>query len=256
MTQYDQRVNVGGTAQTTTSSYFKINLTKLPIIRQYPIVMSPPYIGQSFFFSGSVSFAAASGFGTYITSASHTLTGVITGSILGVTGSTAPVYIGGTEGNISAGGLFMESTYVPAFGFDVAYIGTFSTQAGIQYFVGNISGSANVMSFQSVFVSSGSIFDEFKIKTTGVLFGSQGPGVVYRYSASLENYPYNAVPLDGYFRTHHKYRSCLFNYDEITSGDATSGWFKWKRGSQNKKTTIDPSTGLLNNSEPVETKTV
>jgi hypothetical protein len=32
--------------------------------------------------------------------------------------------------------------------------------------------------------------------------------------------------------------------------------FKWKKHSQNKKTTVDPKTGLLDNSEPVISKTV
>jgi hypothetical protein len=105
-------------------------------------------------------------------------------------------------------------------------------------------------------MSTGSIFQEFKQKTAGNLFGILGPGVSYSYSASLLNYPHNATPLNGYFQTHHKHQRNQFSYREITSYDSTGRFFKWKKGSQNKKTTVNVETGLLDNSSPVETKTV
>jgi hypothetical protein len=60
--------------------------------------------------------------------------------------------------------------------------------------------------------------------------------------------------LAGYFPTHYKYKKRIFSQKEINSYDQQNSPQKWKRGSQNKKTTVDEKTGLLNNTFPVETK--
>lgn len=252
--QYDQRVNLGGRAQTVTSSYYKVNLTKLPTIYEYPITMSsattPPTSGR-FYFSGSVSFdPSTSGVGSYATSTGHSLIGVITGSIFGSVNSLVLV----SNATINSQGLYMVASYIPS--SPVTYSGNFYTASGIQYFDGTVQGAPQTALYYSTFMSTGSIFQEFKQKTVGNLFGILGPGVSYSYSASLLNYPHNATPLNGYFQTHHKHQRNQFSYREITSYDSTGRFFKWKKGSQNKKTTVNVETGLLDNSSPVETKTV
>jgi hypothetical protein len=60
--------------------------------------------------------------------------------------------------------------------------------------------------------------------------------------------------LTGYFPTHYIYKKRVFSQKEINSYDQQNAPQKWKRGSQNKKTTVDEKTGLLNNTYPVETK--
>lgn len=101
-----------------------------------------------------------------------------------------------------------------------------------------------------------SIFDEFRNKTSGGGFGPVRYGIEYRKNISVQNYPYNAEILNGYYHTHYKYTSQQFSQKDINLYDQSNTTFNWKKGSQNKKTTIDPTTGLLDNSEPVETKTV
>jgi hypothetical protein len=103
---------------------------------------------------------------------------------------------------------------------------------------------------------SNSIFDDFSILTQGAFFGGIDAGIQYRKEYSLRYYPNNAELLNGYYITHYKYSKQQFSVKEVNSYDQNNNGFKWKRGSQNKKTTVDPATGLLNNSEPVETKTV
>jgi hypothetical protein len=255
---FEQGTNLGGSAQTVTASYSKINLTKLPVIHEYPITMSviPGGLANtaSFYFSGSVSFNLSYvGTLSFSINTSHTLDGIITGSIAGAYNSSASI---DTHANIISPGLRIQSTYISIPGVTAIYSGYFYVQSGSQYFSGNVFGMPLTASYYTNFTSTGSIFNEFKSKTNGNLFGILGPGVTYSYSASLENYPYNFTPLSGYYNTHHKYKRNQFSYKEISSFDNAGRSFKWKKGSQNKKTTVDPGTGLLNNTEPVETKTV
>jgi len=72
----------------------------------------------------------------------------------------------------------------------------------------------------------------------------------------MQYYPNNATLLNGYYTNHYKYSKQQFSLKEINSYDNTNSNFKWKKNSQNKKTTVDPTTGLLDNTDPVETKTV
>ena len=148
----------------------------------------------------------------------------------------------------------MESEYTSS--NPAIYSGNFYIWSGSKYFDGSISSTGSLSLgpfYYSTFKSTGSIFDDIRKTSVGTAFSLEIP---YRYSQSLENYPYNLTPLDGYFHTHHKYKRNYFSYKEITAYDTNGISFKWKKGSQNKKTTIDPKTGLLNNTEPIETKTV
>jgi hypothetical protein len=77
----------------------------------------------------------------------------------------------------------------------------------------------------------------------------------------MQYYPSNATLLSGYRDNHYKYTKQQFSNMEINSYQTNpitkvQTSFKWKKHSQNKKTTVDPKTGLLDNSEPVISKTV
>ena len=113
-------------------------------------------------------------------------------------------------------------------------------------------------------VGTGSIFDEFVNKTSGLIFGTNG-GYEYRKVVSLQTPVQNSELLYGYFGTHYKYKRQQFSRKEINAYDSTSyidsngrhrygKAFKWTRSSQNKKTTVESTTGLLNNSDPIELK--
>ena len=241
-------VNLNGTVQTISSSYYKINLAKLPELTSYITVISYEDIN----YSGSVSFTPTStGYISYTISSAHSLNGIIiSGSVWGSTGN----------GVISSPGISITADYVSA--YPVIYTGTFTYSGGIYHFVGSIFGGVpatlNLAKYNTTFLSSGTgnIADDFKYRTTGTFFGSLASGINYRKSYSMEYYPKNAELLIGYFNNHHKYSKRQFSIKEINSYDNTNTPFKWKKNSQNKKTTVDVNTGLLNNSDPIETKTV
>ena len=93
-------------------------------------------------------------------------------------------------------------------------------------------------------------------KTSGPMFARLTQGVNYQKSVSDSYKPADAIPLDGYFHTHYKYKKQQFSRKEINSIDATGRTSKWKKSSQNKKTTVSPVNGLLDNTEAVESKTI
>jgi hypothetical protein len=123
---------------------------------------------------------------------------------------------------------------------------------------GFIPATINLTKFSTTFYTTdgSSIFDSFRYLTQGPFFGPLASAFDYRKAYSMQNYPYNAILLNGYFSNHYKYSNQQFSLKEINSYDNTNTRFKWKKGSQNKKTTVDPTTGLLDNTDPIETKTV
>ena len=116
--------------------------------------------------------------------------------------------------------------------------------------------------------STSSIYQEIVSNTTqrtspvSSLF-AEPRQVTTRKAQSLLLVPANGNMLSGYFSTHYKYKKMVFSQKEINSienfydqnGRPQLRSSKWKRNSQNKKTTVDPLTGNLNNTEPVERKT-
>ena len=249
LNDYEKNVNLNGTVQTVTSSYQKINLAKLPVLTEYTIDCS---LIQPSTFSGSISFDPGSGNGYYYTnvSSSHTIDGIITGKIIGSSG----------EGIIQSPGIRIRATYVSA--YPLQYGGGFTNIGGTWYFNGTIDGfipaTINLTKFSTTFYTTdgSSIFDSFRYLTQGPFFGPLASAFDYRKAYSMQNYPYNAILLNGYFSNHYKYSNQQFSLKEINSYDNTNTRFKWKKGSQNKKTTVDPTTGLLDNTDPIETKTV
>lgn len=248
LNDYEKNVNLNGTIQTVTASYQKTNLAKLPVLNEYTQECS--FLDS--YFSGSVSFSPAAGVGpsyTYVSS-SHTINGKIVGGVIGDVG----------QGTILAPGINVSATYISP--YTLTYNGVFSYESGSYQFVGLIQGGVpatiNLAKFSTTFYTTpgNSIFDLFRYNTQGAFFGPLVSAFGYRKAYSMQNYPYNAQLLNGYFSNHYKYGKQQFSVKEINSYDNTNTPFKWKKSSQNKKTTVDPTTGLLDNSDPIEIKTV
>ena len=112
--------------------------------------------------------------------------------------------------------------------------------------------------YDITFISSnptGSIYSELLRKTTPNGVFSNAKEIQTRKDKSLLVVPENREMLNGYFSTNYKYKKRVFSDKEINAYDQTGLSFKWKRGSQNKKTTVDATTGNLNNSDSIETNT-
>jgi hypothetical protein len=187
----------------------------------------------------------------YQISSSHHLDGNLYGTIIGDSG----------QGEIFSPGIRIGADYISA--YPLSYNGLFDYFSGSYYFYGNISGgipaSLNLAKYDTTFYTSptgSSIFDIFRYNTNGPFFGALSSGISYRKDYSMQYYPSNAILMNGYYTNHYKYSKQQFSLKEINSYDNTNAPFKWKKNSQNKKTTVDPTTGLLDNTEPVETKTV
>lgn len=249
LNDYERNVNLNGTVQTITSSYYKINLAKLPTLTEYATECS---FLQPSTFSGSISFNPVGGAGYYITtvSSSHTIDGVLTGNIIGDLG----------QGNIQNPGIRIRATYLAS--YPLQYNGGFTYQSGTWYFNGIIDGlvpaTINLTKFSTIFYTTdkSSIFDSFRYLTQGPFFGPLASAIGYRKAFTMQNYPYNLELLNGYYSNHYKYSKQQFSIKEVNSYDNVNNSFKWKKSSQNKKTTVDPTTGLLDNTDAVETKTV
>jgi hypothetical protein len=246
LNDHEINVNLNGTVQTISSFYYKINLAKLQEITSYPTVISY----ENVYYSGSVSFTPSSPI-SHIISSAHSLNGmIVSGSVWGSTGN----------GVILSPGISITADYVSS--YPMIYTGTFTYSGGIYHFVGSIFGGVpatlNLAKYNTTFLSSGTgpVTDDFKYNTAGAFFGSLVSGINYRKEYSMAYYPKNAELLNGYFSNHYKYSKQQFSVKEINSYDNTNKAFKWKKNSQNKKTTVDVHTGLLDNTEPVETKTV
>jgi hypothetical protein len=220
------------------------------MIYEYPLNFSPQ---NTVNFSGSIGLylGLANGIAAYSSSVAHTIDGIMYGPITVFGGGV------GISGIISPG-IYVTASYS---GTNViVFAGNFSVSSSLQMFEGTIQLLGTpATAYSGLFMSKDielSIFDEFRNKTYGPGFGSVRYGIDYRKSVSIQNYPYNAEILNGYYHTHYKYTKQQFSQKDINLYDQSNTTFNWKRGSQNKKTTIDPTTGLLDNSDPVETKTV
>lgn len=254
--------------QTIEKYYDKINLVGFPNINSYPMtasMWSAPVgaeIPTNIYFKGKTSFNIGYlGWSVYSTTSPHSIEGTITGSIFERVSPTLQMY-GVINSPIKASG-----SYDPKIGYSVVYDGLFNLDiSGMPTFEGSIYVNPPVYSNSVVGPEfylnlssdnpNNSIFSEFIEKTKGPLFARLTQGVNYQKNLSLSSKPSSSVLLDGYFHTHYKYKKQQFSKKEINSFDNTGKSFKWIKGSQNKKTTVDPKTGLLNNSEPVEIKTV
>jgi len=247
---YEKNINLDGTVETISRSYYKTNLAKLPMVYEYPLNFSPR--NNTVNFSGSISLylGFSNGTAAYSSSAAHTIDGILYGPVT--------IFGGYGNGEIISPGIYITASYIGTNTF--VYAGKFSVSGSVQMFDGTMQVLGSVSSaYSASFISKDpavSIFDEFRNKTSGQGFGSVRYGIDYRKNISIQNYPYNAEILRGYYHTHYKYTKQQFSQKDINLHNQSNTIFNWKKGSQNKKTTIDPRTGLLDNSDPVETKTV
>ena len=269
LNDYETGVNLRGTVDTVTTSYYKTNLVGLPIATSYPLTMSFGTVTSSIYFSGSVSFnPITQGDGlTYQLISAHTVNGLISGSIFGL--NPRQQNRNGWA-DIIGGGLRISGSAVFKGSGSMLYSGKFTLVGGTQLFEGRISYlSPTPLSDRYEYSASyyvdfiptdytSSIFEQFKTNTNynNSLFAPLAAGLEYREEISMRNYPANATLLTGYYSNHYKYTREQFSNKTVNSYDQNNAPVKWKRNSQNKKTTVDPTSGLLDNSEPVQTKTV
>lgn len=259
-TDFNRRV------ETVERYYDKVNLVGFPNVRSYPMTASMwavPAIGESptnIYFKGKTSFNTGYlGWAVIGIASSHTIEGTITGSIFEKVQPSGQ-FFGTINSPLNAVGNYNSNG-----GLAVYYDGLFNLDAennpifeGSIYtnFYTNLSLGPEFYFTITSESPSVSIFTEFIDKTSGPLFARLTQGVNYQKTLSLQNKPSSSLLLDGYFYTHYKYKKQQFSKKEINSIDSIGRGYKWVKGSQNKKTTVDPTTGLLNNSDPVETKTI
>jgi hypothetical protein len=261
--EYEKQVNFGGTVQTISRSYAEVSLVALPLITEFPMYLVGNAL-NTIFYSGSISFdIGANGYTTITQTAAHSLDGLLSGKIVGQSYDQLPSTINSGQLGEILDPIHVSGSFIPSTMGYVVYTGFFDTNEDATkfYFSGSIvidtllthqRGYYNIK-----FISqnpTGSLFDEFAIRTTGVLFGTANNGIAYKKAVSLQNVPPNSELLAGYFPTHYKYKKKVFSQNEVNSYDQQNAPQKWKRGSQNKKTTVDEKTGLLNNTFPIETK--
>lgn len=250
LTEEEKQLNYEGAYQTISRSYYEVSLAPLPPVTSYALTIKNNFGGAVIHFSGSISAPfSGSGVGVYSSSVPHDITGSIYGSNLLISDR-----LGVTSTNVIYDWINVTGSFVYQ-GDPVTYNGYYD---GTGFFNGLIIFPPSPNDAYNVsFISqnlTGSVFDEFMAKTSGPAF-SVNAGVNYRLEVSKNIIQANSEVLNGYFSTHYKYKKKIFSQKEINSYDQNNLSFKWKRGSQNKTTTVDESTGLLNNTDPVETKT-
>jgi hypothetical protein len=278
LNDYERTTNIEGSVQTISRNYSKLNLIRLPIITEHPFTASIKVPGlpnpDTWYFSGSISIPLdtyGSGWVGYTVTSSHTIYGITTGSLWGFRqgDSTGP-----HRGNIVLPMTISASYY--HISSSVVYSGYFTEDVSGYSFEGNIvinpSVSPNALSASQMHCvlysesATSSIYQDIMTKTSqanGAVLFTEAKEITTRRAKSLELAPGSQNILMGYFPTHYKYNKQTFSHKEINSvensydqnGHPSPLRTKWKRGSQTKKTTVDPKTGNLNNAEPVERKT-
>jgi hypothetical protein len=264
-TSYEER-----SAQTITRSYSVVSLASLPVANSYPITMSFFDGYTPFYFSGSLNMSGAYGLvgaGALSSSRAHTLTGTVYGKISGIDPRSLYNPSAWIPSTINSPGLQVTATFssasiaLPPVSSSVVFTGNFSMMNGIQMFSGTVSYIAVVprlstlANYNTMLFSTGSIFDQLRASAYGPLFGPIGSGISYRKEISMTNYPENSALLIGYHFDHYKNGKKEFSQKIVNSIDSNGAPFKWKKNSQTITTTVDPSSGLLNNSQPVEIAT-
>ena len=277
---YERRVDLNGSVQTISRSYYQLNLVKLPIVTEHTFTASWAGPGAvdlyTWYFSGSISIPLDYASGLVGTSISipHTIFGMTSGSLYGFRNGDSSHQLGTIVKPMTISASFYHILS------DVLYAGFYNEVSGGYTFEGNIiiTPPSEVFTTSSIYHSSqfhaslisssptSSIY--FELITNTTQSGSAGlftntKEIQTRKNKSLEIVPNDRRMLVGYFPTHYKYKKQVFSQKEINSiensydqnGKSSPRAAKWKRGSQNKRTTIDASTGNLNNTDPLERKT-
>lgn len=264
-----------GKTQTIVEKHYKTNLAPLPVVDRYPITASFNLgLPLRTYFSGNLYFdAGMRGWQDYSTTGSHTLFGILSGSILGLDRAQYPAYdpITGSfvQSTIFSPGLIVSGNMMDNT-MPVTYSGYFDVDNGVQSFEGYIYGSIRAGGtsiytktiYNLYFISeapTASIFDRFSRYTNGALLTNNG--LSYRVQYSMLYAPTGSALLNGYRNNHHKYTKQQFSLKEINAYRTNPVTkvqtnYKWKKNSQTKQTTVDPATGLADNSDPILVKTI
>lgn len=262
----DRYRDLRGKYETISSSYYQVNLIHLPIVTDY--VMTASWVTNAVvstsYFQGAIDYPfpiTKSGVYDVIAGLPHTITGSIWGPINGNKNGSIYGYFGNITIPTNVSAVYF-TTGTGSFG-NVEYSGSFSFYDGKWQFDGAITLPPPGFAIFYMTLSSGnptsSIFDILQRNTTGPLFSDNNP-VQFRLQKSLQVVPVNSRLLNGYFSTHYKFKRKTFSQKEVNawgntydqSGNPIPVPFKWKRGSQTKKTTVDSSTGNLDNSDPIQ----
>jgi hypothetical protein len=268
----DQIINDNrGKTQTIERTYTKLNLAKLVEPNKYPMTASFYTSLGGTYFSGSLYFDAnLRGWNDYTMSFAHNVVGVVSGAIAGLDTIQNPGATSFIQGNIFSPGIMISGSLIQN-GKYVVYSGLFdTTNDGRQLFEGTIYGEStgntanDKTAYNLYFLAdnpTGSLLNEFVSYTSKELFGPLAQSLAYRKIYSMENYPSTSTLLQGYRYNHYRFSKKQFSQKELNGYQqnlATNSQinYKWKKSSQNKKTTVDPKTGLLDNSEAVIVKTI
>jgi hypothetical protein len=249
-------IDLNGTVQTVSNSYYKLNLIRLPIVSEYEITASYAP-DSSIHFNGyiDIPLSSSAGLVNSVITIPHTINGTVSGDIAGFRLNDPVIWHYGT--------LYSETPVSASFniGSSVLYSGYFNIVNNQWFFAGYITinpGATYDMEFSTGHTTQ-SIYDYLRVNSTGELFTSTDQ-VRYRLEKSLEITPNNSRRLNGYFQTHYKHKRRVFSQKELNvftntydqSGNPINGPSKWKRGSQTRKSTVDASTGNLDNSDPIQ----
>lgn len=264
-----------GKTQTIEKTYYKVNLAPLPTVDRYPITASFNAANPSkTYFSGNLYFdAGIRGWQDYGTTTGHDLIGLLSGSINGLDTIQNPS-LDPLTGSFAGGSVYPPGITVSGSlfqnGCPVTYSGFFDINDGVQSFEGYIYGFSSGSSIYAKTIynlylvsdaPTASIFEKISRTAKGSLFGPLASGLNYRKQYSMMYYPTGSQLLDGYMWDHYKYTKQQFSSKEINAyrvNPTTRSQvnYKWKRGSQTKQSTVDPNTGLADNSDPVIVKTI
>jgi hypothetical protein len=254
-----------GRYQIVSRSFEAVNLSRFPLLYQYPttptMVLSTydiniPTQRTEFNFSGSITFQIGSdiwgapgtiiGGSTYFynttLATSHpplTVDGVVHSSPSVLSGSL----IGQIDGDIGLRGTIPSPSIVHLSG---------SYNFATNVFVGRII--LDVTSpFYGVFYTTDrevTIFDAFRSNASGELFNTiDDASYSYRLAISLQNIPVGSRPLNGYYKTHYRYKKPMFSRS-VVHMSSIGGDTYFRKGLQTQQTTVQEN-GLMDNSPPV-----
>jgi len=254
--------------QTIQRSYEKINLVDLPGAKEYPMTASMWAVpdlsaGQSpakIYFKGKINFDIGYlGYTDQYIYAAHTIDGLVNGTFFEKLSPDIHAY-GTINSDMRVSGSYNPNPNNPVifsglFNLDENNNPIFEGTISTGYYTTTAVGPEYYLTIQAS-DNYDSIFSEFIDKTSGPMFARLTQGVNHQKLISDSYKPADAVALNGYFHTHYKYKKQQFSRKEINSIDSTGRFSKWKKSSQNKKTTVDAVTGLLDNTEAVESKTI
>ncbi len=254
-----------GRYQIVSRSFEAVNLSRFPLLYQYPttptmvlhtVDVNVPTQRTEFNFSGSITcqdgFIGFTDPGTYIGNSTYVYNTtawtwyppmLIDGVI-----STAPTVLSGSLSGRIVGGIGLRGL-IPSPAI-VHLSGSYNASSFM--FVGRVivdTTSPLQCAFYTIDPSE-TIFDTFRSNAIGDLFGSiDDSSYAYRLAISLQNIPAGSRPLNGYYRTHYRYKKPMFSRSMVHV-PSVNGAMYFRKGLQTQQTTVQEN-GLMDNSPPV-----